>query len=173
MATSSPGRTATPLAARAWAVAAATSATTGSSTRTRTRWNGTSAGGVAVAVLVGEGVELVLERRLEGLVGGGDAVGQLLGPAGAHDGRGDDRVGQHPADRQGSERQPGLVGQAAQRVDRVELAVVPVALLVDRPGATEREATLGRRLLASVLAGEEPAGQRVVRDHAHALLLAQ
>src|SRR5215213_2632397 len=115
MATSSPVATLTPLRARASSVTAATSATTGSSVRTRTRWNGTSARCVAVAVLVGEGIELILERRLQRLVGGGDAVGQLVGPARPHDGRRDGGVGQHPGDGHGGQRQAGLVGHAPKR----------------------------------------------------------
>src|SRR4029079_13394628 len=156
-----------------WSVAAATSGSTGSSARTRTRWNGTSAGGVAVAVLGGEGIELILERRLERLVGGGHAVGQLVGPAGADDGGRVRRVGQHPADGQRGECHAGLVGHAPQGVHGVELAVVPVALLVHRAGPAKGEPTLGRRRRAGVLAGEETPGEWVVGDDPHALLLAQ
>src|SRR6266436_3186696 len=51
---------------------------------------------------MGDLIQLRLEiARQRAVLGGGQAVGQLLGPAGADDRCGDRGMGQHPAHRQG------------------------------------------------------------------------
>ena len=84
-------------------------------------------------------------------------------------------VGQHPRHRQLRQRHAGLGGQRPQRLDRLELALVPVAVLVAsrRRRPSVNRVPSGRRRLARVLAGEQPARDRVVRDHPDALLRAQ
>src|SRR5690349_21905104 len=84
-----------------------------------------SAGGVAHAVLVGELVELLLEVGVEGEADRGQAGVELVGAAGADDGRRDRRVGQDPGDRHRDQADPGLLGELPELVHRVELGVVP------------------------------------------------
>ncbi len=68
-----------------------------------------------------------------------------------------------------------LDGELDQLVDGVEHVVVPVAVLVGPRRVPEREArALLRRLaLRSCLPDSRPPGDRVVRDHADALVEAQ
>jgi hypothetical protein len=115
-----------------------------------------------------------LEVGVEGVRGGGQRCVQLPGVAGADDRGGDRLVGQHPGDRQGHDVHPGLVGELAHRLDGVEHPLVPVPVLVHRPGVAEREpgAVLGRRGPV-VLAGQQPARDRVVGDNADAVLGAE
>src|SRR5215831_8930288 len=124
---------------------------------------------VLVRVLIQPALQLVVDREL----GGRQARAELLRAARPDDGRGDRLVGQHPGDREGDQAHPGLVGQPAEGLDRVELAVVPVAVLVHLPGGAEGEArALRGRVGAGVLAGQQAAGDRVVGDDADALLAA-
>src|SRR6516164_7234629 len=124
---------------------------------------------VFVRVLIQPALEVVVDREL----GGGQAGAELLRAARPDDGRGDRLVGQHPGHREGDQAHPGLVGQPAERLDRVELAVVPVTVLVHLPGGAEGEArALRRRVGAGVLTGQQAAGDRVVGDDPDALLAA-
>ena len=97
-------------------------------------------GGVAHAVLACELVQLVLQVVVEDEPGRGQAGVELLGTARPDDGGGDGWVRQDPGDREGHQAYPGFLGKLAERVDRVELAVVPVAVLVALRGAAEGEA---------------------------------
>src|SRR4051794_23509154 len=132
------------------------------------------AGGVAPAILDGRLIQPLLDVGVERRVERSQAVGQLVGPAGADDRGGDGRMGQHPRHGHGRHRRAGVAGQLAELIDRVELAVVPVAILIGRGRGAEREPrTLVGRGRTVVLPGQQPAGQRVVRDYADAFLLAQ
>src|SRR6516165_2768265 len=71
---------------------------------------------VFIRVLVQPALEVVVEREL----GGGQARGELLRAARPDDRRGDRLVRQYPGDREGDEAHPGLVGQPAEGLDRVE-----------------------------------------------------
>src|SRR2546422_4540818 len=133
-----------------------------------------SADVVAPAVLAREVVQASLEPGVEALVDGGERVVELLRAAGPEDRRGDDRILQHPGDGHLGHRHPGVRRERAQRVEGLELAVVPVALSVARAGRRVRKARARHRTgLAVVLAGEEAARDRVVRDHAQTLLGAE
>ena len=129
---------------------------------------------VASPPVGGELVELRLELGVERGIERGDVVGELLRPARPDDRRGDRRLRQHPRHREGGHRHAGVGRDRPQRVDGVELTVVPVARLVHRARGAEHEArAVGRRRLPIVLSGEQPTRERVVRDHADPLFLAQ
>ena len=129
--------------------------------------------GVEGAPFGGEVVELGFQVGRERCLGRSQALGELLGAARAHDRGGDGGIGEHPADRHGRHADPGLGREPAQRLDRGELALVPVALLVARPGRSQREARALRRRARLVLARQQAAGQRVVGDDADPLLARQ
>src|SRR5215472_1917888 len=130
-------------------------------------------GGITEAVFVGALIEPALELVVDREPGGGQTGAELLGAARPDDGRGDGRVREHPGDREGDQAHPGLIGQPAEHLDGVELAVVPVAVLVHLAGGAEGEPrALRGRVHAGVLAGQQPAGDRVVGDDADALLAA-
>jgi hypothetical protein len=122
----------------------------------RRNGNGDQRGGVAHAVLVSELVEAVFDLAVEHELCGREAVSELLGTAGPDDGRRDGRVCHSPGDRQGHEAHAGLAGQRLQRLDGVELAVVPVTALVQRAGVAEAKTPLGCRALRLCLPTSRP-----------------
>ena len=65
------------------------------------------------------------------------------------------------------ERLAGLPGDALQFFDRLEFALMPVALRIHFACFADGggEAAFARRRVVAMLAGEEPARERVVRDH--------
>src|SRR5207302_8258757 len=94
-----------------------------------TSWAGRSAAPalavpVALAVLAGQLVEPLQQGTIEADVDRGQGLVELLGAAGADDGRGDGGVVQHPGHRQGGQGEAGLGGDLLERVDRLEDAVL-------------------------------------------------
>ena len=87
---------------------------------------------------------------------------QLFRSARAHDWRGDLRLAEYPGNRQRWQRDAGVRGYAAKLIDRRELAVVPVALLIILGRGAEGEPrAFGRRLVSVVLSRQssrQPAG---------------
>ena len=70
---------------------------------------------------------------------------------------------EHPGQRELDHRHPRLGGERAHRLDRLELALAPVTLLVALGRGAQREARARRGAgLPLVLAAEKTAGQRVV-----------
>ena len=67
---------------------------------------------------------LLQQVGVERHAGGLDVLGDLLGPAGADDRRGDVGVLQHPGDRELGQAQPGLVGDRLQLLDPLEDVVL-------------------------------------------------
>ena len=79
-----------------------------------------------------------------------------------------------PGHRHPRERDSRRGRQRAEGFHRRELTLVPVALRVAAGRGAEREAGPGGRArLVTVLAGEQAAGERVVRDHAEPVRLAE
>src|ERR1700729_1653541 len=132
------------------------------------------AGRITHAVLMGALVQLVFQVVIEREFGGGQAGVELLGAACPDDGRRDGLIRQYPGDREGHEAHPSFLRQLAQHFDGVELAIVPVAVLVGLRGAAEGEAsTFWRRRSPGVLARQQPAGDGVVGNDADTFLAAE
>src|SRR5215468_861291 len=129
---------------------------------------------VAPAVLAREVVQARREAGVQALVGGGEGVVELLWTAGTDDRGGDDRILEHPGDGHLRHRHAGLGCERAQHFDRGQLALVPVALSIARAGSRVREARARQRTsIGTMLAREQAARDRVVRDHAQTFLGAE
>src|SRR4029077_7108718 len=84
------------------------------------------------------------------------------------------RFRKYPGDGQADHVYASLAGQRADLLDRRELAIVPVAVLIRLGGVAERESpALGRLPATLVLSREQAAGDRVVGDDADAVLQAE
>src|SRR5438874_3528399 len=114
-------------------------------------------------------VELAEHARLELDLGGGERVVELVRAAGADDGRRDRRVVHDPGHGECRRLEAGCFGDLQECIHRLELAVVPVAILVHRTRVRDGEArSRGRLATPLVLARQQPAGERVVWDDADA-----
>ena len=106
---------------------------------------------------------------------GGEVAVQVLHGARTDDRGGDRRVAGGERDRHLDERQPGLVGERAERVGGVELGGVRRVGRVIAPGK-RCDASGGARpadlLALAVFARQPPAGQRAVGHDAHSVALA-
>ena len=77
-----------------------------------------SADGVAHSEFVGERVQFLLQLGIQSDFDGRHAGSQLLGAAGSDDGRGNDRIREHPGDRQCGELNTTLRRQGRDPFDR-------------------------------------------------------
>src|SRR5262249_42863423 len=90
----------------------------------------------------------------------GQALVQLLRPAGCDDRRRDAGLLQDPGERHLHKGLPAWLQEAAQVLHRFELRLLPVALAIKIARLAQGEArSRGRCLLGTVLAAEEPPGQ--------------
>src|SRR4051794_20763461 len=114
-------------------------------------------------------VDAVEDVDAEADAGGDELSLELFHGAGADQRAGDCRVSQHEADRELDQRQPGMVGELGEVLDRVELALVVRAGQVEALG----QPCCPRRFLLSAALSPPPrqpaAREWAVAHEAHAM----
>ena len=112
----------------------------------------------------------ILEHELGRIQAGAELV-RVARP----DNRSSDRlIRQDPCNGESHEAHADLFGNGEEPIDGVELPVVPIAALIHPAGVAEGETTpFRRRIVATVLPGQEATGDGVVGDDPDALLTAE
>src|SRR6266404_6345765 len=109
---------------------------------------------------------MLFEFAIELEIDGRQRVSQLVEAAGAKDRRGYHRICEYPGDRKLCQRLAAQVRDVTKFLDRFELALVPVPVLIHIAefADLDREPSLVWHLVVPVFAGQQAASERIERN---------